>query len=244
MENWVSSAHTKHDLAETIMSKLEFNTFITFRDDTKVSDANLFPAPASANANRVVLGDIPFRNGVPHPKNALSVLYGYRDVLEELKRQHERAEQHALTLVKVSFALEVEAIQGSVGVSDLSKTTFLNLSRASKELQDLIVEGVNLLAVAECDDPTLFDKGSQLGSRPDLLCDFLRTDAAFSHLDGVVYRIPDDGSVAGRQVATLFTTDVVDFTVRGDCPFDLALPLLPRKRQQRRSLATPELACA
>jgi hypothetical protein len=177
----------------------------------------------------LVLGDVPLPAGVPHPKQGMTVWYGYEDTAEQLKKQHATARMEERNLVKVSFKLEVGTVpDGSVTPADVPTLSFLNLKRrASRELQEIIVTGVNMIAAKANRDPVLFDRCPQVGARPDLLCQFLRSDPMFQHIKAVAYEIPDGPHM--RQVVTFFSNDVQDVVIRRDSPFDIALPPLSTK---------------
>lgn len=213
------------------MSRIELVTFLTYPgNENKVRAKEVFPAPRSVikhgSGEAVVLGDVPFPAGVPQPKQGMTVLYGYQDTAVELADQHAKAREKGDAFVKVVCKLEIgETINGVIGPEQVKDIQFLNLKRrASRSLQEIIVNGVNMIAAKANKDPVLFDKCSQVGSRPDLLCQFLRTDPMFQHIKGVTYDIPDGNRT--RQVATIFSNDVTDVVEYGECPFSLAFPAI------------------
>lgn len=212
------------------MSELTLESFITFRP-TASDEYDFFPVPGNVTTTNgtvvVTLSNIPLPTGVPAPAHALTALYGFKDPLDEFKRQYAEARKNGMNLVKVSFGLEVGRVAaGATTITDLPETNFLNLSRLSYDVQTVILDAVNGLAAKE-KMPTFFDRLEDAGIRPDLICDAIRSEPQLAHILAVVYKIPDVGRP--RQVASIFTSDVTSIRFRGEMPFDLILPkLAPR----------------
>jgi hypothetical protein len=213
------------------MSKLALESFVTYKTASDGEGFDFYPEPREVvrqGKNAVVtLGDVPLPPGIPAAKNALTVLYGFRDALDELKSQYARARRYGMQVAKVSFHLDVdEIVMGTTNPDSIGSTRFLNLRRLSRDLQQVIIDNVNELAAKERNaNPVLFERMTEAGQRPDLICQAIRAEAVFKHINSVVYMVPD-GTPRGRQVATIFTTNVTDFEVRGDVPFQIKLPKL------------------
>jgi len=210
------------------MTQIALETFITFRE-LEAGSFIFSPAPRAVNnengAINVVLSDIPFPSGVPSPRNSLTVVYGYKDAVEEMQKQYALAKSTGMNLVAVSVGFDIGHQQvGVTSLSELPNILFLNVKRCSSEVQGILLDGVNELAANEGGEVSLFDKASQLGNRPDLLCDFVRTDSRFSHIAAVCYQFPSE-SPRGRQVVTILANNVVSVSTRGVCPFEVQLPI-------------------
>lgn len=212
------------------MSEIALSNFLTHRRKSN-GGFDFYPQPTSvepiAGRLRVLLGNVPLGEGVPHPRNALTFLYGFRDALEEMKAQYALADQREMSLIKVEFSLPVgDVVTGSVTPELAVGAQFLNVRRFNDELKTLIIGAVNKKAMLEPNFKEMFGTLEEAGTRPDLLCNVLREQSIFSALKAVVYPVPN-GTRSGRQVATLFTTHgIVNLKFRGDLPFNLELPLI------------------
>jgi hypothetical protein len=211
------------------MSELGLDSFLTFKPEKSGKGFVFYPQPSEVQTKDgrtvVVLGNIPLPPGIPAPENALTVLYGFRDPLDEIKKQYATARKEKMSLVKVSFSLEVGPIvMGTTKVEHIQETYFLNLHRLSMDLQTIIIDGVNELSAKENKRPIFFDRVSDIGARPDLICKVIRNEPLFKHVKAVVYKVPD--GAGSRQVATIFTSDVSALVFRGEMPFEIALPIL------------------
>lgn len=215
-------------------AQLTLESFILYKWLPSEQTYQFYPAPRQVrktDGNVVVtLNDVPFPVGVPHPKNALTVLYGFRDSLEELQRHLKYARENDMSNIKVSFKMTVRNINmGTTDLSNLNDTDFLNLRRLQKELSKVIISGVaeRLAIEASKTDRRAEVVETMLDAcrRPDLVCDVIRSEKMFSHIKVVAYMIPDeDNSNRGRQVATILKDRVDEISFRGDMPFDIDLP--------------------
>lgn len=215
------------------MSKLSLDSFVCYKPGDRQTP--FYPEPRAVK-NRdgrqvVVLGDVPLPPGIPHPRNALTCLYGFRDALEEMQRQHQLAREEGLSLIKVTFKLEVgQIVMGTTDSEKLSTTNFLNMQRLKEQLMRVVLDGINERLAAESSKSKrvkVCNSVLEAGERPDLICDVIRSEPMFSHINSVVYLVPD-GSLRGRQVASIFTDEVTDLKFRGDMPFDIELPKIER----------------
>lgn len=219
--------------------------FLTFRPQG-TNEFDFFPEPTKVTKGKdnrltVTLGNIPLPPGVPAPSNALTALYGFRDHLDEMKLQYEMARKRKASLVKVDFKLQVgtddpdtKIVLGTASLEDLPRSRFLNVLRLNQYLQEMLLSGVNKLLAEEAERSkkaaVYYERIVHAGARPDLLCEVVRRQPEFRHINSVVYSVPD-GTPRGRKVCTIFDTEnVIDYHVRGaeDAPFDLVLPKLKR----------------
>jgi hypothetical protein len=233
---WSISYHsyTKYLLLNVykgLCMKLQLNLFVTYKQQ-KNAAFEFFPEPKAIRINpgqtTIVINDVPLPSGVPVPDRAITALYGFRDPLEELKKQYAIAKKNGMSLVKVSFDLEVGKIPiGTTNKEDVPCTSFLNLHRLSADLQALLIDDINQLSAKEGKWATFFDKIDDVGARPDLVCEAVRSNPMYGHIKVIVYKIKNGESV--RQVATIFTSDVSNIVFRGEMPFDIELPLLNQK---------------
>lgn len=217
-------------------AQLTLETFILYKWLPATNQYEFFPEPRQVrkiDGNMVVtLNDVPFPVGVPHPKNALTALYGFRDSLEELQRHLKYARENEMGNIKVSFKVTVRNINmGTTDLNNLNDTDFLNLRRLKKELGQIIIDGVTSRLAKEASKTDrkieTVDTILQACRRPDLVCDVIRSEEIFSHIKVVAYMIPDEeNSNRGRQVATILTDRVEEISYRGDMPFDVELPRL------------------
>ena len=215
-------------------AKLTLESFILYKWVPAKQNYEFFPTPRQAHKTEermvVSIGDVPFPVNVPHPKNALTALYGFRDALEELQRHLKVARERDMGNIKVSFKVMVRAINmGTTDLSNLQDTDFLNLRRLQKSLADIIIDGVNDLMAKESNKTGRVAERAttilEACRRPDLVCDVIRSEKIFSHIKVVAYMIPDENnSNRGRQVATVFTDRTEELSFRGDMPFDIELP--------------------
>lgn len=221
------------------MSKLALESFIAFKPAAPADGYEFFPKQRDVSRQGknlvVTLGDVPLPGSIPHPQNGLTTLYGFRDALEEMQLQYAAARRNGMSLVKVTFNLDVKKIvMGTTNPDTIGDTRFLNLRRLSKDLQQLVLDGVNELSAKEGKKAKFYDRILHAGERPDLICAVIRSLKVFSHINSVVYMVPD-GTPRGRQVATVFSTRPADdeesgengisgFSIRGECPFQIKLP--------------------
>ena len=215
-------------------------SFFTYRPTA--TGFEVFPEPKKVSKGKVdrqvvALGNVPLPAGVPAPARALTLLYGFRDALDEMKDQYAIAKTKGHSLVKIEFKLQVgtndadtKIIMGTASLEDLPKSRFLNVLRLNQDLQQMLLDGVNELLQVEANKSKraalFYDRIVEAGARPDLICDVIRKQPIFKHLNSVVYSVPD-GTPRGRKVCSIFETDsVIEVTVRGDAPFDIELPKL------------------
>lgn len=210
---------------------LTVESFVLYKANKSKRTFDFFPAPREikqiGDRTVLVLGDIPFPQSVPHPKNALTMLYGFRDALEEIQRHLRFARENDMSSIKVTFRVPVRSIvMGTTDLDRLPTTDFLNLRRLQANLADIIVDGVNERLSGEKRGSS-FSRIAEACQRPDLVCDVIRSENIFRHIKAVAYMIPDDtNSARGRQVVSVFTDQVEAPTFRGDMPFDIVLPKL------------------
>jgi hypothetical protein len=213
------------------MSEISLDTFVTYKPSQAEVGFDFYPAPRAATREgertKIVLGDIPLPEGVPYPTDSMTFFYGYKDTLEEFSRQHQRAEENRMSLVKVTAKLDVgQLIAGSINPDNVLKTRFLRLRMASAGLQQEILDEINRLSAERSGKGAkVFEKMLDACSRPDLLCDAVRSLPNLRHINSIAYHVPD-GTPGGRQIATVFSTDVSEITFRGEGAFDIDLPLL------------------
>ena len=230
-EDTKATASSKKDKQD---AKLTLESFILYKWLPAKGQYEFFPAPRQARKTdgRVVvtLNDVPFPAGVPHPKNALTALYGFRDPLEELQKHLKYARDQDMGNIKVSAKVTVRSINmGTTDLNNLKDTDFLNLRRLQKNLGEIIISGVTDLLVKEAAKhkraAERVETMLEACRRPDLVCDVIRSEPIFSHIKVVAYMIPDENN-RGRQVATLLADRVDELSFRGDMPFDIELPRL------------------
>jgi hypothetical protein len=212
------------------MSELALESFVTYKSKPEANSYDFYPLPRSVkndeSGTTITLGDIPFPAGIPLPEDCFSLLYGFRDPLEELKRQYAIARKNDMSLVKISFGLDVdEIILGTTTEADLPRTKFLNIRRISSDLQALIIDGMNELSAKESKFPIFFDKIADIGTRPDLICEAIKKESIFKNVNSVVYSLPDH-TPRGRQVISIFSTQTKNIVFRGEKPFNIILPNL------------------
>lgn len=217
---------------------LALETFVLYKANNATRSYDFFPIPRQVTDRKgrtvVVPGDIPFPPGVPHPKNALTALYGFRDALEEIQLHLRHARENDMKNVKVTFKVQVrEIVVGTTDLEKLPKTDFLNLRRLQQDLAQIIVDGINERLAKEASRgqqvAESYSKVTDACRRPDLLCDVIRSEKVFQHIKAVAYMIPDvSNTKRGRQVCTVFTDRFEDIGFRGDMPFDIVLPKFSR----------------
>lgn len=214
-------------------AQLTLESFLLYKHNTTKHTYEIFPEPRAIKnqdgRTSVVLGNIPFPEGVPYPKNALTALYGFRDALEEFQLYLRFAREKDMKNIKVTFKVQVnEIVMGTTDIEKLQTTGFLNLRRLQSDLAKIIVDGVNERMSSEVQNGKVlqpFNKTTEACQRPDLLCDVIRSEKVFSHIKAVSYMIPDStNSRRGRQVCTIFTDQFEDVGFRGDMPFDVEMP--------------------
>jgi hypothetical protein len=214
-------------------AQLTLETFVLYKSNEDGTSFDLFPPPAALRPGTqrpiVTVGNIPFPTGVPHPENAITALYGFRDALEEIQRQLKFAREKNMRNIKVTFKVQVrEIVMGTTDLQKIASTDFLNLRRLQSDLANIIVDGINERMAQEAPagqsiEP--YHKITDACPRPDLLCDVIRSEKIFSHIKAVAYMIPDEeGSKRGRQVCTVFDDRFEEVSFRGDMPFDIELP--------------------
>lgn len=236
--------------ASTKVQEVGLGTFITFAI-TPDNKLEVEPAPRAIykkeNGNYVLeVGDIPLPAGVVHPKNALTLLYGFQDALQEMKMQYAAARARGHELLKVEFRMSVgmgiDHKQGTVTMETVHQSRFLNLTRADKltkkdpngviigkrAIIDLLHDRMNEMLRAEANSrnevAVLHENFLDACARADILCDAIRSIPEFSHINTVVYCVPD-GSPRGRKIATIFETkSKSSLAIRGTAPFEIALP--------------------
>ena len=215
------------------MSEVALETFITFRRKERKDGFVFYPAPrqyipgTNDKPGVVVLGDIPLPAGVPHPTNGLTLLYGFRDMLDENQSQRLVAKREGMTFFGISMTMPVNSIiMGMLTRKKLPRTKFVNLKRLAKDLQVHVLDTVNEMAVAEDKRHKPFTNIVEAGARPDLVCKVLQ-QPPFEHITVAVYPVPN-GTARGRQVATIFSTKVKDFSADrrqvDPLPFKVELP--------------------
>lgn len=216
------------------MSELALQSLIGYKPSSTDDGYVFHPKPRAVKKRGdklvVTIGDMPLPHGIPHPPTGLTVLYGFRDALEELQRQYAVIQSQKMNIVKIDFKLEVgRIVTGTTGRDDIKDTKFLNLKRLSIDLQQMILDGVNELVAKENKKAVFFEKITEAGVRPDLICAVIHAEKIFRHVNSVVYVVPEplpDGKKRLRQVATIFSSDVSEMAVRGDHPFEVELPKL------------------
>jgi hypothetical protein len=215
------------------MSELALETFVAYKAASTESGFEFFPSPRQvkkkAGKTVVTLADIPLPGNAPAPQGALTVLYGFRDAIEQMQQHHKTARDRGMSLVKVSFKLDVADItMSTTSLDSLAATRFLNLRRLSIDLQQRVLDAVNEMSANEGKRAVFFEKMADAGARPDLVCKAVRAEKLFQHIVAVAYTVPD-GTPKGRQVATIFTSKVGSITLRGmpdPEPFSIELPVL------------------
>jgi hypothetical protein len=178
------------------------------------------------------MGDVPLPFSVPVSSQALTLLYGFKDVLEQMKEHYAEASKRGMTLVKVNIQLEIgELIMGTTTYESLARTRFLNLRRSHKDLQLEVIDMVNELQYRDAADkknatPTVFRKVGEIGARPDLVVAAVRAIKAFKDINSVCYTVPDS-TAKGLQVISLMTDKIGPMTLRGmptPAPLRIELP--------------------
>ena len=239
--------------AKKVSAKIQevgLGTFITFAI-TRDNKLDIEPQPNAVFRQDdgdyvVVVGNVPLPPGVTAANNALTLLYGFQDALQEMKAQYAAARERGHELVKVEFKLSVgtgvEPKPGTTTMDTVHQSKFLNLTRADKTTKrdangvvigkraiiDIIHERMNEMLQAEANAQgkaaLIHEDFLNACARADILCDAIRSIPEFSHINSVVYCVPD-GTPRGRKIATIFDTEnIADFAIRGAAPFSIALP--------------------
>lgn len=158
--------------------------------------------------SEVKLEDIAF-TAQPHPKNGITLLYGFRDALDEMSRRQNIAAGKGLDTFFIEATVDVgQIIQGLVSPEKLPKTNMINLGRITVALEDTIVDywrkylkkhGVSKDQASEIDWGT----GLKYISAAPYLLDDLIQEPEFKHLNAIIYPITTtDGHTV--KVATVF----------------------------------------
>lgn len=224
------------------ISSIGLAGFISFKHTGRSIDFYPDPMAMSQPAGGrplITLGNVPLPPGVPAPLNAITLLYGFRDALDEMKLQYKVAAENGYDVVKVEFNLQINTdspdtgiVIGTVHEDVLHRSRFLNVLRLDIDMQRSLLDQVNNLMKKESKATgkaaEYFEKINAAGERPDLLCEAIRQNPLYKHLNAVVYSVPN-GTQMGRKVCTVFdTTMAVKLVTRGDAPFDVQLPVLKR----------------
>lgn len=156
----------------------------------------------------VVLDNIPLPSDIIPPQNGITLLYGFRDALEEMSKYRQEADRTGSLFYTVSFEVEVGCIlPGAITRENIRETRFVNLRRISSDLESDILHFVNGLLEKEGSELKI-ESIDDIGARSDLLGELVN-QPGFDHLTAIVWAIHGKGK-KHRQVATLFkTSDVV-----------------------------------
>lgn len=170
---------------------------------------------------QVTLGNVNLPSGMVPPSPGLTLLYGFRDTLGEIKRQYSLAEAEGKRLFSFRLDVDVGDIPSSrITLADLEHIRFLHLGRLTAEVENLILkkwmryipedwrERAAEQAAARSSDEELeralpYRYNQFLIGRPDLMSR-LHEEPEFRHLDAIVYRLA--GDEMSRFVCTLFRT--------------------------------------
>lgn len=216
------------------MSELSLETFVAWRSKATGDGFVIWPTPRKTTVKEsgrllVTLGNLPMPAQVPSPTNGLTMLYGFRDAIEQLQDFQRGAIEKGMQFRRIAVKLQVkEIIMGTLSADDLKRTLFANLRRVSEDLQLEITREVNKLARRESKAHCEFGNIGEAGARPDLLCRAVKK-GPLAKLQAVVFVLPANliGTRRGRQVAAIFTNRVKSLEVLGDpLPFDVELPAL------------------
>lgn len=214
------------------MGKISVDFYVAYKRNPGGSYA-IHPTPRAVglkgDRSVVMLGDVALPEGIPLPKNAITALYGNADSREELSDQMVRAEEQGMSFSKITATMEVgELLPTTIDLPALEIVEFANVKRVHRTVRQVLLDGVNELLVKEAGKrkaPTVFTTAEDLGRRPDLLCQVVRTEPMFKNLKAIAYMVPN-GTPRGRQVCTLFVDSFADKSVFGETPFDVDLPKL------------------
>lgn len=214
------------------MSELSLETFVAWKQRASDGGIVIWPAPRKMSPQRsgrllVTLGNLPMPGKLPSPTNAVTMLYGFRDAIEQLQAHQRTAIEQGMQFRRIAVKLEVkEILMGTLAAKDLKRTRFANLRRVSEQLQMDVIHEVNKLARRENKRHREFDTMDEAGARPDLLCRAVRKGPLANFL-AIVFIMPTANSRRGQQMAAVFTDKVKSIEVLGDpLPFDIALPTL------------------
>lgn len=131
--------------------------------------------------------------GKESPAGLLIMLYGFRDAIDEIKRQRDIAasmgvrdgvKQTIFGMIKIGFEVG-EIYPGVVHPEQLPNLRFANVRRMSADLQKEILRRFEKYVAEEGGDIAEMRRVQQIASRPDLFGRLLK-DKMFKHLDILV----------------------------------------------------------
>ena len=181
----------------------------------------------------VTLADVGLPPGMPAPAKGLTLLFGFKDAIDEMSRRWKEARERDLHLVTVIVKVEVgELHRLRLNPADTPSYKSLYLDRLGQQTYAEMARELDKLRPDEAGDwENPFVPAGYATSRPDLMgrmIDGLK-DSLFPALEVVIYRV-DDPETGPRRVATLLSSaSVVSVEPQGVptkvlLPGDLALP--------------------
>ena len=118
---------------------------------------------------------------------------------------------------------------GTIHLDDIHLSRCLNIHRVDRYIRDfLILHPMNVLLANEAKNRGIklkpIDNIAQAGARPDLLIEVVKSNPLLSHINSIIYTIPN-GMPRGLRVCTVFGQHSFSpITVRGNAPFRIKMP--------------------
>jgi hypothetical protein len=165
----------------------------------------LFTYPPGRPPAEVELSDIPLPRRMKAPANGVTCLYGFRDMLDEISRQHTAARSANLELGKIRLSLDLGPTDvRRISVQDLPHFNFLRMDLIGSSTVKAITRYWERFSKEEGKPTEVpFRNGRFVTARPHYV-GLLRQQKTWRHLDLIVYRIYD-AEAGPRQIATLFS---------------------------------------
>jgi hypothetical protein len=165
----------------------------------------LFTYPPGRPPAAVEASDIPLPKRMRVPANGLTCLYGFRDMLDEVSRQHKLAASAGMTLGKIKLTLDLrEPDLRRIAVREILMFDFIRTDLIGADTRRAIIEHWERFSEEEGRPTEVpFRNARFLTARPHYI-GLLRDQKGWRNLDLIIYRI-DDPNAGPRQVATLFS---------------------------------------
>ncbi len=171
-----------------------------------------------------VLENVPFPKTMPkkfrYPERALSLLYGFRDALEEIQHQIQKAERKGLVCRPVYLQVPIKGLRlGVIAAEELPQLEFLSIERLASDARDALLKEFRgeLQALGVSDTPRNIE---DVGRWPVALGSVVHRH--YPRLKVLVYPILRDGRK--RKVAALFRRRGVKIVQPVNYPYHLKLP--------------------
>lgn len=166
---------------------------------------------------QIKLFNIPIAVPKRHPERGITLLYGFREALDELSRRQNAAASKGLDTYFLEAIVDVGLnIPGLVSPEKLPKTKMINLNRITVALEDIIIDYWRKYLADEGLSPQEIDQldwgtGQKYISAYPHLLDRLIQEPEFKHLNVIVYPVrTQDGHIV--KAATIFNLDAITKT--------------------------------